>query len=385
MYQNNKRRVPAILAIALTIIISLGIGFRMGVVSEQKSVRINDDAVSRSDSTQLPTESTNNSSALHLLTDSRNQDLTVAEIASLASDSVVEITTEYVTTGNFMQQYVSSGAGSGVIITDDGYILTNNHVIEDASNITVTLTDRSAYEAELIGYDADLDVALIKINASNLNEASLGDSSKLTVGEPVVAIGNPLGQLGGTVTDGIISALDREITMNGRSMNLMQTNAAINPGNSGGGLFNNRGQLIGLVVAKSSGEDVEGLGFAIPINDISSILNDLKEYGYSRNKVSLGINVIDINNEQMAMMYGVRYIGTYIYSIEENSAAANSGLQPGDCILGINNTEITSRDDISSLLKEVNVGDTLRFTVLRNNEQIHLNVVAGAYVPENIQ
>ena len=385
MYQNNKRRVPAILAIALTIIISLGIGFRMGVVSEQKSVRINDDAVSRSDSTQLPAESANNSTTLHLLTDSQNQDLTVAEIASLASDSVVEITTEYVTTGNFMQQYVSSGAGSGVIITDDGYILTNNHVIEDASNITVTLTDRSAYEAELIGYDADLDVALIKINASNLNEASLGDSSKLTVGEPVVAIGNPLGQLGGTVTDGIISALDREITMNGRSMNLMQTNAAINPGNSGGGLFNNRGQLIGLVVAKSSGEDVEGLGFAIPINDISSILNDLKEYGYSRNKVSLGINVIDINNEQMAMMYGVRYIGTYIYSIEENSAAANSDLQPGDCILGINNTEITSRDDISSLLKEVNVGDTLLFTVLRNNEQIHLNVVAGAYVPENIQ
>lgn len=361
----RKRRWPVILAVILMMAICAGLGYRIGKVTTEEPPVFSTDLITGQEVRM------------------ENRTYTVQNVAALAADSVVEITTESITTGNFMQQYVSSGAGSGVIITEDGYILTNNHVIEGASYISVTLTDQTTYEAELVGRDADLDVALIKINAEGLSEAAIGDSSQLLVGEPVVAIGNPLGQLGGTVTDGIISALDREITMNGRSMNLLQTNAAINPGNSGGGLFDDEGRLVGLVVAKSAGEDVEGLGFAIPINDVAAILEDLKEYGYTRNKVSLGVTLLDINTEQMAMMYGVRYIGTYIYSVEEGSPAHTAGLQPGDCILSINETEITSGEDVSSLLKEIHVGETMQFNLLRNGQQMTLQVTAGEYIPED--
>ncbi len=321
---------------------------------------------------------------LTLTTDSHGKDLSIAEIAATAADSVVEITTESVTTGNFMQQYVSSGAGSGVIVTDDGYIITNNHVIEGASQITVTLTNQTSYDATLVGRDEQLDVGLLKIDAEGLKPAFFGDSDKLVVGEEVVAIGNPLGQLGGTVTNGIISALDRAITMDDRTMNLLQTNAAINPGNSGGGLFNTEGQLIGLVVAKSSGSDVEGLGFAIPINDVAEILNDLLDYGYVRNRVALGVSLLDVTSEQMAYMYRVPSVGTYIYSVEEDSAAEKAGLSPGDRILSVNDTEIGSSEDLKNLLTSVKVGDTLHFSISRNGRDLSVDVVAGEYVPDDI-
>ena len=242
--------------------------------------------------------------------------LTTPEIVEKTADSVVEITTETVQTGTMLQQYISSGAGSGVIVTEDGYIITNHHVIENATSITVTLHNGESYPATLVGLDNQLDVALLKIEASGLTPASIGTSSDLLVGQTVVAIGNPLGQLGGTVTQGILSAKDRNITLDGETMTLLQTDAAVNPGNSGGGLFDAQGNLIGLVVAKSSGDDVEGLGFAIPIDNVVEVLDDLKEYGYVTGRVSLGVTLIDINTDQMAWMYRVSEMGTYIYSID---------------------------------------------------------------------
>ena len=195
-----------------------------------------------------------------------NDTLTITQVVDLVADTVVEIRTSSVAYDLFYGQYVTNGAGSGVIITENGYIITNHHVIVGAREITVRLTDGSEFAATVIGSDADRDIALLKINAKGLAFAKMGSSAKLSVGQEVIAIGNPLGSLGGTVTDGIISALDRSVTIEGHTMTLMQTNAAINPGNSGGGLFDMSGQLIGIVNAKESDTGIEGLGFAIPID-----------------------------------------------------------------------------------------------------------------------
>ena len=193
-------------------------------------------------------------------------DLSIAQVVELVADTVVEITTTNVVTDRFYGQYVTSGAGSGVIITENGYIVTNYHVIEGAKTITVRLTNGSEFSARVMGTDPNTDIALLKIDAQGLPAAVLGNSADLVVGQEVVAIGNPLGSLGGTVTDGIISALDRTVVIDGHQMTLMQTNAAINPGNSGGGLFNRAGELIGIVNAKQSDTGIEGLGFAIPVD-----------------------------------------------------------------------------------------------------------------------
>ncbi len=311
--------------------------------------------------------------------------LTTPEIVEKTADSVVEITTETVQTGTMLQQYISSGAGSGVIVTEDGYIITNHHVIENATSITVTLHNGESYPATLVGLDNQLDVALLKIEASGLTPASIGTSSDLLVGQTVVAIGNPLGQLGGTVTQGILSAKDRNITLDGETMTLLQTDAAVNPGNSGGGLFDAQGNLIGLVVAKSSGDDVEGLGFAIPIDNVVEVLDDLKEYGYVTGRVSLGVTLIDINTDQMAWMYRVSEMGTYIYSMTEGSAADEAGLQPGDRIISVNGTDIESIDDLKALLENVSVGDSLQFEISRSGQTMTLEVIAGEEVPDEIQ
>ena len=225
---------------------------------------------------------------------------------------------------------MQTGAGSGVIISEDGYLITNNHVINGASTIQVRTSDGTTYDAVLVGTDSKTDVAVLKINASGLRPVTFGDSDNLNVGETAVAIGNPLGELGGTVTNGIISAKDRSITLDNQQMTLLQTNAAINPGNSGGGLFNSRGELIGMVVAKSSGSDVEGLGFAIPSNLVSKIAQELIANGYVTGRPALGVTVLSIENAQTAMQYGVSSLGVYITDVESGSAADKAGLQAGD-------------------------------------------------------
>ncbi|MBQ1203777.1 MAG: trypsin-like peptidase domain-containing protein, partial [Loktanella sp.] len=250
-------------------------------------------------------------------------------VAEHAKPTVVEITTEMVTNNSFFQQFVQSGAGSGVIISADGYIITNNHVIDGASKITVRLTTGTEYAATLIGTDSQSDIAVLKVDAAGLPFATIGDSSKLMVGQEVVAIGNPLGELGGSVTNGIVSALDREITVDGQKMRLLQTNAAINPGNSGGGLFNMNGELIAIVNAKSSGEAIEGLGFAIPINYAHEVAQELLKNGYVSGRPAMGISYIAIDDYMDLMRYGVPSYGIYVDDGGETS------LQNGDRIVRI--------------------------------------------------
>lgn len=304
-----------------------------------------------------------------------------AVVAEKSADSVVEIVTESVQTGSFMGQYISEGAGSGVILTVDGYIVTNHHVINGANKIKVTLKNGADYDARLIGTDPQTDIAVLKIEAKNLNAAVMGNSDALVVGEVAVAIGNPLGQLGGTVTDGIISALDREITIDGEQMTLLQTNAAINPGNSGGGLFNAKSELIGVVNAKSSGSDVEGLGFAIPVNTVRAIVDDIIEYGYVKGRISTGMSYLDITNSSSAWMYRVRYIGVYVNGVEHGSNAEMAGLRAGDLILAVNGTEVSTTAEIEKILKNSKIGEYVTYTVYRNNTQMNFGFILTEYSP----
>lgn len=306
----------------------------------------------------------------------------IADIASLTANSVVEITTETVTTDSRMQQYVTNGAGSGVIISQDGYIVTNNHVIDGANKITVRLKTGTTYSASLIGTDNKTDVALLKISATGLTSAVLGDSGELMVGDTAIAIGNPLGQLGGTVTEGIISALDRELVIDGKTMTLLQTDAAINPGNSGGGLFNDRGELIGIVVAKSSGSDVEGLGFAIPINEAKTVANELLNYGYVKGRIDTGMTFLDLTTTQKALLYGVIQLGVYVQSVESGSNADSAGFKAGDMITYVNSTKITNGTVLAQVLEKYTVGDTLKITVVRNGSSGQISLKLAEYAPD---
>ncbi|MGI6422566.1 MAG: S1C family serine protease [Syntrophomonadaceae bacterium] len=295
--------------------------------------------------------------------------LSIPQIASQTVNTVVEIATEKVTSGDRIRQYISEGAGSGVIISSDGYIVTNNHVIDKASRITVRLTNGEIYTPVLVGCDKQTDIAVLKISAEDLSAAIMGDSDSLVVGELAVAVGNPLGQLGGTVTEGIISALNRTITLDGLEMNLLQTTAAINPGNSGGGLFNGQAQLIGIVNAKCSGSDIEGLGFAIPINSVKEVIKQIISYGYVRGRVDLGVTLVDISDLFTALMYGVRETGVYV-ALTTNS----SYFQVGDRIVSINGEKVSKVAQVNRLLKGYKVGDRVKFVVKRDNRLLELNV-----------
>lgn len=311
-------------------------------------------------------ESSSGDSVLQTGDGSSTAATTTSEVTELVANSVVEITTESVTTGSFFEQQILTGAGSGVIVTADGYIVTNNHVIEDSSRITVTLRDGTQYDATLVGTDEKTDLAVLKIDASGLQPAVFSSSSDLKVGEQAIVIGNPLGQLGGSVTSGIISALDREITVDGHTMALLQTDAAVNPGNSGGGLFNANGELVGIINAKSSGDNVEGLGFAIPSDTVKEVVDAIIQNGYVPGRVSLGLSVVDITDAQTAMMYRVDTLGVYILSVNEGSNAEKAGLQAGDRITAIGDKEVSSTSDITTALDEYSVGDQVQITIVRD-------------------
>ena len=307
----------------------------------------------------------------------------VTEVYHTVADSVVEITTETVQT-SMWGQYISSGAGSGVIIEKSGIIVTNYHVIEGAKTVTVRLTDGSEYNASLVGYDESGDLAVIKISVGEkvLTVASLGCSADLEVGEDVVALGNPLGSLGGTLTTGIISAKDRTITIDGQEMVLLQTNAAINPGNSGGGLFNMAGQLIGIVNAKVSEEGIEGLGFAIPIDVAHCIIEDLIQYGYVRGKVDSGLTVMEVTSQNIHYAYskyGISTLGVIV--IESRNT---SDLELGDIIISVDGVSISSASDIELLLKGKNVGDTLTVKIKRDGSEKSVSLPLTEKVPDSV-
>ena len=263
--------------------------------------------------------------------------------------------------------------------------MTNEHVVEDAQNINVKLKTGEEYPAELVGADEENDIALIRIKADGLQAAVLGNSEGLVVGEGVIAVGNPLGELGGTVTDGIISALDREIEIGGRNYTLLQTNAAVNPGNSGGGLFNMYGELIGIVNAKINENAVEGLGFAIPIDHAKGIIEELATYGYVRGRIDIGMQFIEINDAKTALYYNVSESGVYVASVEDTSG----GFMPGDLILTVNGTEVITMEEFEKIIAEHKVGDSLAVKVKRRvarnqYETLDLTLVLHEKVPSYI-
>lgn len=316
----------------------------------------------------------------YTLEDATGSKLTVAEIADKNADAVVEIRTESVVTDSWIGQYVTEGAGSGVIIDSDaGYIMTNYHVISGANSVKVKLHSGKEYEAEIVGGDSKNDVAVIQIKAEDLTAATYGNSDQLTVGEIAVAIGNPLGELGGTVTYGIISATDREVTIDGQEMTLLQTDASINPGNSGGGLFNGYGQLIGLVCAKSSGSDVEGLGFAIPVNTAAEIAQQIIDKGGDittgkTGEAAIGVTVANINSDDLMQQYGLDKKGVYITSIT-SSNAQEAGLQIGDRFVKVDGQKVSDFDDLSGILSKHAPGDEISIAVERNGKKVTLKTV----------
>lgn len=359
------------IALAVTMVFSCGLGFGGGYFANK---------VNTSTSGSLNITKTSNSGTTTTASSTSKANST-SEIVKKTADSVVEISTESVVTGSFAQQYVQQGAGSGVIISQDGYILTNNHVINGANSVKVRLRDSTEYDATIIGSDSDNDIALLKVNATGLSPATFGDSNSLAVGDYVVAIGNPLGELGGTVTDGIISALARKVTIEDTQMTLLQTNAQVNPGNSGGGLFNANGEFVGIVNAKQSATEVEGIAFAIPINNVLDILSDLKEYGYVTGKVDLGIDFTDITSDETAFYYGVNQTGCYVLSVDSGSNAEKAGVTRGDLVTKVNDTDVSSSSDITAALEKAEVGDTVTFTVSRRGTSKTISFVLEEYIP----
>ena len=311
---------------------------------------------------------------------------TRAQVVELCAPSVVGIDAVFETTVSYWgsrQTVEQSGSGSGVILTEDGYIATCAHVVDGAKSITVTLNDDGSYPATIIGTDARNDLAIIHIDATGLVPATLGDSDMLTVGEDVIAIGNPLGELRGTATAGIVSAVRRSVVVEGSSMELVQTDAAISPGNSGGGLFNSSGRLIGIVNAKVSDSSAEGLGFAIPVNSVVNEINDLLHYGYVTGRAYLGVCT---QNVTLSNGYGYyAYGGTRcveITEVVEDSAADAAGLQAGDLILSVDGRTISSNDDLSDAVASYNAGETAVLTVRRGGSRAEITVTFGEYKPQ---
>ncbi len=301
------------------------------------------------------------------LTKATGSELSIQEIVAKNENSVVAITTESMSTDSWAGQYVTNGAGSGVVYSKDGYILTNNHVIEGASTITVTLHDGTTHQATLVAADSQTDIAVLKIEATDLIPVTISDETQLSVGDLSVVIGNPLGTLAGTATEGIISGLEREISLEGKPMSLLQISASVNPGNSGGGVFDQYGNLIGLVVAKSSGSDVEGLGFAIPADTVKSIADSLISNGYVKDRPIAGITIVDLTSASEAMKYGVKDTGVYIQEVTGKNATA-AGLKAGDLVYMINDEKVTSSAMLIQKIQEHKVGDKVKLTVVRDDK-----------------
>ena len=311
-----------------------------------------------------------------------------AEVYAAGVNSVVSINVTGTSGTNFFGQAVqTASAGSGFILTKDGYIVTNYHVVKDGETVKVTLYSGDEYEAKYVGGDEDYDIAVIKVEAADLQPVTLGDSSSLNVGDHVLAIGNPLGELTFSMSGGMVSCVNRAINVDGTPFNMIQTDASINPGNSGGPLFNQYGEVVGIVSAKYSStgnESVEGLGFAIPINDVFAMIQDIMTNGYVTNKPYLGVTAGTMT-EQMAAQY--RYditSGVFIYSVEEDSAADHAGLKMGDVITKVDDTAITSMEDLTVAKKQYSAGDTCTLTVYREGQETTVELTWGA-VPADQQ
>ncbi len=311
-------------------------------------------------------------------------DLTRIEVIKLVADSVVEITTSKVQTNSFFGgNYVTSGAGSGVVIAQSeqyAFIVTNYHVIEGATKVQITLTDKTVLDAEYLDGDAASDIAMLRVETDkSFPKIVCGSSDELNVGADVIAIGNPLGSLGGTVTEGIVSAIDREIAIEGTKMKLIQISAAVNPGNSGGGLFNMAGELVGIVNAKHSAEGIEGLGFAIPIDSVYDMLIEIIETRYIHGRPTLGIEAEYVSDTFDAYRkYGVGVTGVFVTS------SNNDALMPKDLIRSINGQLVTDASSYAAAMSELEIGEKVKIEVYRNRYLTEVEVEVTEYVPAGI-
>ena len=365
---------------AVALVLAAAMGFAGGFVGAKYGggSKVVIQQVERPASSDSSTDSTGNS-----ISATSGTGLSTAQVAELVSPSVVVITTEQVVYSQWSwygQSQVESGAGSGVIISSDGYILTCAHVVSGASNITVSIGDKD-YPATLVGEDTTSDIAVVKVDATGLTPATVGDSDNLKVGESVMAVGNPLGELGGTVTSGIVSALNRSVSIQGSSsvntMSLIQMDASVSPGNSGGGLFNMNGELVGVVNAKSSDSDAEGLGFAIPINDAMKVAQDLLENGYVTGRPYMGITYLAVTDAQTAQQLGVNAYGIYVADVVKGGPADKAGLKVGDRIVSIDGTEVAQKTDLGTIIQQHSAGDTLSITVARGGQMLTVSLTLG--------
>ncbi len=314
--------------------------------------------------------------------------LSAGQIYSQACRQTVGVRTEVTYTNIFGLTSSSPVSGSGFILSENGYILTNYHVIESAyqnrQNVTVMLHDGSQYSAEIVGVEDDgSDVAVLKIDAAGLSPVTLGDSDSLSVGDDAYVVGNPLGELEFSMTTGHVSALDRLITTdaNSEAINMFQIDAAVNHGNSGGPVYNSLGQVIGVVTAKYSDTGVEGLGFAIPINEAYAIASDLITQGYVSGKASLGLRIDERYNSMYSQYYGMP-IGAYVYSVERGSAAENAGIQAGDIITRLGDEDVSSYNELRAALRQFSAGDSASVGLYRAGESLELSVVFDEEGPD---
>lgn len=311
-------------------------------------------------------------------------DLTAAQVYTANVNSTVGITTS-ISTNYWGYRTTAAASGTGFLISEDGYIVTNYHVIEDARSITVALYDGTIFTAELVGYDESNDIAVLKIDAQGLSHVTLGDSDSVNVGDSVVAIGNPLGELTFSLTGGLVSAVDREVTLsNSLTMNLLQTDCAINSGNSGGPLFNMSGEVIGVTNAKysSSGSEasIDNIGFAIPVNSIRDIVESIVEKGYMSNPY-IGVSILDVSEQ--AMDHGVSS-GIIVQSVLDDSPAAQAGLQAGDVITSVNGMALDS-DALVGLVASSEIGDSLTLEVYRQNQVLEITLTIGEQIQSEAQ
>ena len=301
--------------------------------------------------------------------------LTPGQVYAKVVDSVVAITTEIsVTAGSTVTTAVSYG--TGFILTEDGYVVTNYHVVEDGTKFTVTMNDETDYTAQLCGFDSTHDLAVLKMEAEGLQAAAIGSSDDLIVGDQVAVIGNPLGELTSTLTVGYISGKDRIVTTDGSQINMLQTDASVNSGNSGGPIFNMNGEVVGIITAKysgtsTSGASIEGIGFAIPMDDVISKINDLKDYGYVTGAY-LGVLVQDVD-QSVAEYYGLP-LGAYVSGVTEGYCAEAAGLQAKDIIIGLGDTVVTGVNSLTRALQDYKAGDTTTITVWRSGLEIELEI-----------
>ena len=385
--QKKHKKSGAGKAVALVLVCALvsgcmGVG---GAFLGSRLVRQGQPETVLSDGVSTVMKGVRETSVLQIQQIDSSKTLSAAEVYAANVNSTVGIVTSAVTTNFWGQRTTSAAAGSGFLFTGDGYILTNYHVVQDANSVTVSTYDGTKYDARIIGFDESNDVAVLKIDAEGLTPVVIGDSDNLNVGDSVVAIGNPLGELTFSLTSGTVSALDREVTMSsGISMELIQTDCAINSGNSGGALFNMHGEVVGITNAKysgssGSGASIDNIAFAIPINDVYGIVTSIIEKGYIE-KPYIGVSVLDVSDE--TQKYGLPK-GASVQTVTDDGPAKAAGLQVNDIITKVDDTEITGRSDLVKTIGQCKPGQEITLTVYRQGQTLELKVTVARKVQDS--